>query len=157
MGWACTCTAAKGSRPDGIPFAAIARRWAAEHGKHELTWIFRSRDNVDRYRLEYAGQHGPGVVDGELSLETLRLRLSLSECAMNQAALAGSFNISKRSTSYANDLPSVCRTAQTKERCPNSAPTPSNPAPLGATQSNCEPRNVLLDRTLSNSLTLLPT
>jgi hypothetical protein len=48
--------------------------WAAERGKHELTWIFRNRDNVDRYRAEYQRQHAPAVGEnGELSAETLRL------------------------------------------------------------------------------------
>jgi len=48
--------------------------WAAERGKHELTWIFRNRDNVDRYRAEYQRQHAPAVGEnGELSADTLRL------------------------------------------------------------------------------------
>jgi hypothetical protein len=48
--------------------------WALERGKHEITWIFRNRDNVDRYGAEYRRQHAPAVNEhGELSAETLRL------------------------------------------------------------------------------------
>jgi hypothetical protein len=48
--------------------------WAVQKGKHELTWVLRNRDNIDRYRSEYQRQTQPATnVDGELSEETLRL------------------------------------------------------------------------------------
>ena len=49
-------------------------QWAVERGKHEISWIFRNRDQVDRYRAEYHRQHAPAVgPNGELSADTLRL------------------------------------------------------------------------------------
>ena len=68
---------AEGYTPNDLIEAIEGNRsdvWAAEHGKHEMSWIFRNRDNVDRYRAEYQKQRAPAVgPDGALSPETLRL------------------------------------------------------------------------------------
>jgi hypothetical protein len=48
--------------------------WAVQKGKHELAWVLRNRDNIDRYRAEYQRQNRPATNGlGELTEETLRL------------------------------------------------------------------------------------